>query len=414
MRIHINNKKSCVSANAMGIHYDKSVNIVKDLFSQHEPMTEWVNWPKNISEEYLANIEEASKLIQDRYEQMIVIGIGGSYLGTYALLDALGGHINGYPDIAFAGQNLCGEYQKSVADKIDQKNTCICVISKSGTTMETSIAYSIFKDKLIQKYGMEEACKRIIIITDANSGFLRDEANKMSCMSFPIPNNIGGRYSVLTAVGLFPLAVAGYNIRKLIAGAREICNEDYWINGGINYSLIRYAQFTRGKEIEIFEYYNPYLHYFGEWTKQLFGESEGKEGRGIFPVSLTLSTDLHSIGQYLQEGKQVFFETVININKYNHDIIIPDIDGNPYGGMSLNKINQYAVKGVIAAHSKVDIPIVQITADSNNEQCFGQLVYFFEMSAAISAKLMNVNPFNQDGVEKYKKEIKNFINGYGD
>lgn len=210
-------------------------------------------------------------------------------------------------------------------------------------------------------------------------------------------------------MGLFPLAVAGIKIRKIVAGASEMANQDYWINGGINYALTRFSLFNSGKELEIFEYYNPSLHWLGEWTKQLFGESEGKSGRGLFPVSLTLSTDLHSIGQYLQEGKQFFFETVINVSKWYEDIIIPNTLNNGLAGKSLNEINQYAVKGVIEAHSKADIPIIQITLDESNEYCIGQLIYFFEMTAAVTAKLMDVDPFTQSGVEKYKLEIKKLL-----
>lgn len=409
MRIHINLSKSRVSNEVMALSRDKAKNIVDKLFLGEESMTGWVNWPNSIPNELFQKIEKTAEQIRKKCNLLIVIGIGGSYLGTAALLDALGGSKEGCPQIEFAGQNLSGVYQKNVADKIGSHDTCICVISKSGNTMETSIAYSILKEKLISKYGVEEALQRIVIITDGTNGTLRKESNINNIMSFDIPADIGGRYSVLTAVGLFPLAVAGIKIKKIIEGASEMADHDYWINSGINYALTRFALFNRGKELEIFEYYNPSLHWLGEWTKQLFGESEGKEGRGLFPVSLTLSTDLHSIGQYLQEGKQFFFETVINITKWHEDIIIPNSINNELAGKSLNEINQYAVKGVVAAHSKADIPIVQITLDESNEYCLGQLVYFFEMTAAITAKLMDVNPFTQDGVEKYKSEINKYI-----
>ena len=411
--MEINLTKSRVSELALNLPKQRAVKIVSELFAGNEAMTGWVGVPKSTTEETISAIEKKAAEFKEKCTKCIVIGIGGSYLGAAAVVHALGGSKPGYPELRFAGHNLSGASQLHAVQQLRDNETCLCMVSKSGSTMEPMIAFSILRDELVKKYGEEEAAKRIVVITDAEKGPLRAEARQKGYASFTVPDNIGGRYSVLTAASLFPLAVAGVDIRAMLNGAAEIADEKAWCSEELqpklmDYALTRYSLLNKGKELEIFEYYDPSMRYFGEWIKQLFAESEGKEGRGLFPVSLTLSTDLHSIGQYLQEGRQFFFETVINVTKKIDDVTIPESAG-PLGGMSLNDINQKAVEGVVAAHSKADIPVIQITLPVCDAYNVGQLMYFFEMTAAITAKLMRVDPFTQDGVEAYKHEIKRLL-----
>lgn len=400
--------ESAEAALAEGLkNRDCALDIIKELRRDTEEYSGWVNWPAIIPEEWLSMMESVAKSIRAKCDKFIVVGIGGSYLGAAAAIDALGGSAHGCPEVLFAGNTLSGRYHAEFGPLIRDNEVCICIVSKSGGTMESRIAFSILKDMLYEKYGRSEATERIIAITDPEKGILRDEADREGYISFDIPSNIGGRYSAFTPAIMLPLAVAGADIRAFVRGAKDIQeNEQWWSEKGVNYALIRNALFEAGKMIEIFEYFDPSLRLVGEWCKQLFGESEGKDGKGLFPASLTLSTDLHSVGQFLQEGQQVFFETVINILNWDRDVLVPDLAGGNLAGRSLNDINQMAVKGVIAAHSKSDIPIVQIELENCKEYSLGQLLYFLMMTAAVSGKLMGVDPFNQLGVEKYKSEIR--------
>ncbi|MBQ0017901.1 MAG: glucose-6-phosphate isomerase [Clostridiales bacterium] len=389
---------------------DRALDIMKELRRDTEEYTGWVNWPSSIPEAWMREMESAAASIRTKCDKFIVVGIGGSYLGAAAIVDALGGSAPGCPEILFAGNTLSGNYHADFGPIVRDNDVCICVVSKSGGTMESRLAFSILKDMLYEKYGRKEAAERIVAITDPVKGILREEVAREGYTSFEIPANIGGRYSAFTPTIMLPLAVAGADIRAFVRGAQAIQeNEQWWNEKGVNYALARYALFETGKTIEVFEYYDPSLRLIGEWCKQLFGESEGKDGKGLFPTSLTLSTDLHSMGQFLQEGNQVFFETVINILNWDKDVIIPETAGDNLAGRSLNDINQMAVKGVIAAHSKADIPIVQIELDNCKEYSLGQLLYFLMMTAAVTGKLMDVNPFNQLGVEKYKSEIRTLL-----
>lgn len=376
------------------------------LESGKDEFTGWVKLPFEYDQEEINRIIKTAAKIQNQCDAFVVIGIGGSYLGARAAIEMLKSSNKCIPDIYFAGQNISGTYHKELLEEIKDKDICLCVISKSGTTTETSIAFALLKECLIQKYGEEEAKQRIYAITDRKKGVLREEVKKEGYISFVVPDDIGGRYSVLTAVGLLPIAVAGIDIEAMLKGAAAEARNK---RNGFLYAAIRNELFKRGKVIEIFEYYEPKLQYFGEWLKQLFGESEGKEGKGIFPATLQFSTDLHSMGQFLQEGNQIFFETVLNIIEPQKDLVVPEKVGGILAGKSMNQVNQAALKGVMAAHRSAGVPMIRIDIPSLTPYDFGQMVYFFERSCALSAYITGVNPFNQPGVENYKAEMRKML-----
>jgi len=388
---------------------DRANSIMAELYEDKEAYTGWVNWPSEIPGEWMNKMESVAESIRSKCDKLIVIGIGGSYLGTAAIIDALGGSAHGCPEVIFAGNNMSGYYHAGLKKTVDSFETCLCVVSKSGGTMESRLAFSILKDWMYAKYGREETAKRIIAITDPANGILREETDREGYVNFEIPGNIGGRYSAFTPGIMFPLAVAGVDIRQLLEGAKKISKDSLFWKEGLKYAAARYALYEAGKNVEIFEYYDPSLRLIGEWCKQLFGESEGKEGKGLFPASLTFSTDLHSMGQFLQEGHQIFFETVINVMNRNEDVRIPESAGSELAGRSLNDINAMAVKGVMKAHAKAGIPMIRIDVEEMSEDSLGQLLYFFMMSAAVTGKLMGIDPFNQPGVEDYKQEIRNLL-----
>jgi glucose-6-phosphate isomerase len=380
------------------------------LWSGKEAFTGWVRLPFDYCAKELRDILAAAEEIRGQCEAFVVIGIGGSYLGAKAAVSALETRAPGTPEIYFAGQSLSGTYHKELLERLKGKELCLCVISKSGTTTEPSVAFSILKDLLYQKYGRKEAARRIYAVTDAENGILREEANREGYSAFIVPNEIGGRYSVLTPVGLLPIAVAGIDVRTMLKGAADAAEAAQAI--GADAELLAATRITllnRGKCIEVFEYYEPKLRYFAEWLKQLFGESEGKDGKGIFPAALQFSTDLHSMGQFLQEGNQIFFETVLNVRKPPGDLIVPESAGALLAGRSMNEINQAAVEGVIAAHEAAGVPVVRLDIPALTPYCFGQLVYFFETVCALSGYLNGVNPFDQPGVERYKAEMRKVL-----
>lgn len=415
MDLKIDITKTGVSKEDIAGYAEDIEQAMEKLWSGKEDMTGWVNLPMKIDREEVERILNTAMIIQEQCRELIVIGIGGSYLGTRAAVQALVGfdEVYGtgipsshYPTVKFAGNTMSAVYLRKLLEDIRTKEVSLCVISKSGTTTEPSIAFGVLKEALINKYGKEAASKRIYAITDASKGILREEAEKEGYESFVVPDDIGGRYSVLTPVGLLPMAVAGIDIKAMLAGAEAMATSPSWDFDATDYAAARYALLQSGKDIEIFEYYEPQLEFFAEWLKQLFGESEGKNGKGLYPDSLRFSSDLHSMGQFLQEGHQIFFETVLNVEKPSRDIIISESAGELLAGKSMNQVNKAAMEGVIAAHEAVGIPVVKIDIPELNAFYFGQMIYFFETTCAITAYLMGVNPFNQPGVEQYKAEMK--------
>lgn len=387
---------------------DEEINVFKDkldegelwLSNETDEFSGWVNWPENISRELLKEIKEVSGEIRKKCSAFVVIGIGGSYLGARAAIEMLTDN----ESIFFAGYNLSAIYHKRLLEKIENEEVCLLVISKSGRTTESSAAFALLKDFMEKKYGKEEAAKRIYCITDEKTGDLRKLATEENYRSFSVPEDIGGRYSVLTQVGLLPMAVAGIDIFEVIDGALP---DDELKKQARRYAAIRNVLYRKGKKIEVFEYYEPQIAYFAEWLKQLFGESEGKEGKGIFPASLEMTRDLHSMGQYLQEGEQIFFETILDF-KYSEDILLPKIENSLISEKSMNYINEAAKGGVKKAHLADNIPIINIETEISSRK-FGRLCYFFQYACALSAYILDVNPFNQPGVEKYKSEMRTFL-----
>lgn len=382
----------------------------------------WIDLPINYEKTEFERIKKAAKKIQEDSEVLLVIGIGGSYLGARAAIEALrhsfynavSPNIRKTPEIYFVGNSISSTYIKHLEEVIGNRDFSINMISKSGTTTEPAIAFRVFKKLLIQKYGKQEAAKRIYATTDKAKGALKNLATEEGYESFVVPDEVGGRFSVLTAVGLLPIAVSGADITKLMEGAasqREHClNDKFQENDAMKYAAIRNILLRKGKNIEILANYEPSLHYVSEWWKQLFGESEGKDQKGIFPASVDLTTDLHSMGQFIQDGQRTMFETVINLESQKCDITLEeeeiDLDGLNYlAGKSVDFINKKAMQGTILAHTDGDVPNLMVTLPEENEYYIGQLFYFFEFACAISGYMLGVNPFDQPGVESYKKNM---------
>lgn len=385
--------------------------ILESLWKGEKDYTGWVSLPLEFAKENSDFMEEVERIetlalaIQNRCKLFVVVGIGGSYLGARAAIEALG--IGpGYPEIRYAGNNLSGTEHQKLLEEVYEKETCICVISKSGTTIEPRLAFSILKEALINKYGEAEAAKRIFAVTDEEEGVLCQECHRKDYLHFSIPENIGGRYSVLTAVGLLPMAVVGIPIKQILLGAYEVACDSGWDHSLPDYATLRYLMLQKGKEIEIFESYEPLFQYFTEWLKQLFGESEGKDDTGLFPASLGFTTDLHSMGQFLQEGSPIFFETILDLENPPGDALLPSDEDPSMAGKTMNQINRAALKGVMNAHEQRGIPMVKINIPNMSPRILGQLFYFFQTTCAITASLMGVDPFNQPGVEAYKAEMK--------
>lgn len=400
---------------------DSILNIHNFLHSKSSLEKEFLGWmelPTNYDKLEFDRIKDIALKIRNNSEILVVIGIGGSYLGARAVIEALiGSFENGdvsNTQVVYAGNNLSSRYLIDLINYIGDKDFSVNVISKSGTTTEPAIAFRIFKEMLEKKYGVNEAKKRIFVTTDKDKGALKLLATQEGYETFVIPNNIGGRYSVLTAVGLLPIAVAGLNIDKLMEGARtaqeRFANPDLLSNECYKYAVVRNILYKEDKNIEILACYEPRLYYFAEWWKQLFGESEGKDLKGIFPASVCLTTDLHSMGQYIQEGRRNLIETVLNIVGGNMDIEVKEdkdnLDGLNYlVGKSLDYINKKAMEGTIEAHVDGGVPNILINIAELDEEAIGELVYFFELACAVSGSILGVNPFNQPGVEKYKRNM---------
>lgn len=384
--------------------------------------TGWVELPINYDKEEYARIKLAAETIRQSSDVLVVIGIGGSYLGAKAALELLnhsfynqlGKENRKGPEIYFIGQNISSTYMSHLLELFDGKDVSVNVISKSGTTTEPALAFRIMRKWLEEKYGKDGAKKRIYATTDKAKGALRTLAENEGYETFVIPDDVGGRFSVLTAVGLLPIAASGIDIDSIMLGAKdayeEYLNTDVEKNASYQYAIARNVLYKKGKSIELFVGYEPSLQYFSEWWKQLFGESEGKDNKGIFPASVSFTTDLHSMGQYIQDGRRDIFETVIQIENPKIDIEIgseeSDLDGLNYlAGKTISYVNQKAFEGTVLAHQDGGTPNIIITIPEINEYFFGKLIYFFEKTCAISGYLMGLNPFDQPGVEAYKKNM---------
>ncbi|MGL5714795.1 MAG: glucose-6-phosphate isomerase [Paraclostridium sp.] len=382
----------------------------------------WVELPENYDKEEFTRIKKSAEKIKNDSDVLLVIGIGGSYLGARAAIEMLGHSFRNNlnkedrksPEVYFVGQNISSTYMLDLLDIIKDKDVSINVISKSGTTTEPAIAFRVFKDFLEKKYGKEEASKRIYATTDAKRGALKQLADEEGYETFVIPDDVGGRFSVLTPVGLLPIAACGIDIDAIMTGAKEamedFSNPNLAENYSYQYAVVRNALHRKGKDIELMVNYEPSLHYVSEWWKQLYGESEGKDNKGIYPASVDFSTDLHSMGQYIQEGKRILFETVINVENTRREIIINeekvDLDGLNYlAGKTVDFVNKKAFQGTLLAHTDGCVPNLLINIPEINEYNFGYMVYFFEKACALSGYILGVNPFNQPGVEAYKKNM---------
>jgi glucose-6-phosphate isomerase len=377
----------------------------------------WVNLPAEITENLISDIENTVNSLKNEIMFMVIIGIGGSYLGSKAIIDALSDNFSmvksnpGQIKVLFAGQNLSEDYLYELREFLSDKSYGLTVISKSGTTTEPAVAFRILKNDIEQKYGKNEARKRIIAITDKEKGALKQLARKEGYKTYIIPDDVGGRFSVLTPVGLFPIALAGFNIRELIKGALKIQNETL-TKGNIaeTYALVRNLLYHNGFTNEIMVNYNPKLSFLSEWWKQLYGESEGKNGKGIFPAAVNFTTDLHSLGQYIQDGKRNLFETLISVEKTKYKIVLEsqedDSDNLNYlSGKRIEEINKSAEEGTLMAHIDGGVPIIKIEIPEISEFFLGELIYFFEKACGISGYILGVNPFDQPGVEAYKKNM---------
>ena len=381
----------------------------------------WIDLPEAISQEILDGIKADVQRLAPKARIFVVIGIGGSYLGARAVIEALQSEFASmqqdtpHPFIIYAGHTLSEDYYSQLMQVLDKNDYAVAVISKSGTTTEPAVAFRIIKSHLENKYGHAEAAKRIIAITDARKGALHDIACQEGYSSYVIPDNVGGRFSVLTPVGLLPIAMAGYNIDQLLQGARDmrkICidNDNINDNPALLYAAIRNTLYRKGYKVEILENFVPQLKYISEWWKQLYGESEGKEGKGILPHSLSFTTDLHSMGQYVQEGERLMFETVLSLEQPQGKVAIPADDKNLDGinyllGKSLTEINHNAEIGTIMAHNDGGVPVLRLLLPNISEYTLGQLIYFFEFACGVSGYTLGVNPFDQPGVEAYKKNM---------
>ncbi len=402
---------------------DESQKYLQSLIDKNGKGNDFLGWldlPED-SKKLLNSIYSDAKALSKIAEIVVVIGIGGSYLGAKAVIDALNHHFSAFknndaPHILYAGQNISEDYLNDLLEILDQKEYALTVISKSGTTTEPAIAFRILKNHLEEKYGKTDAKKRIIAITDKERGALKELSNQEGYQTYIVPDDVGGRYSVLSPVGLLPIAIAGFDIQELLKGAEDMKshifdkNTPFEENPALVYAACRNALYSHGYQTEIMVNFEPRLFYITEWWKQLYGESEGKENKGIFPAGVSFTTDLHSMGQYIQDGLRNLFETVISVKKSQHTIEIPvDIANldtlNYISGKRLTEVNHMAEIGTSLAHLDGGVPNLKIEIPEINEYYLGQLIYFFEVACAVSGYILEVNPFDQPGVEDYKKNM---------
>ena len=407
-------------------NFESTVNLAKETLINKKgagaDFLGWLDLPVNYDKEEFERIKKAAKKIQSDSEVLVVIGIGGSYLGAKACIEALSHSFYAlldktkrpYPHIVFCGNSISEKYLHDLEEALEGKDFSINIISKSGTTTEPAVAFRVLKKALIKKYGKEEAKKRIYATTDRAKGALKKLTDEEGYESFVVPDDVGGRFSVLTAVGLLPIAVAGIDIDRLMSGAaaarKSALEKPYKENPALLYAAMRNIIHRKGKAIEILANYEPSLHYISEWWKQLYGESEGKDNKGIYPASVDLTTDLHSMGQFIQEGSRILYETVISIEKPLVNMLLEeeekDTDGMSYlAGKSIDFVNKSAMNGTILAHTDGGVPNLSIVLPELNEEYLGELFYFFEFACGVSGYILAVNPFNQPGVESYKKNM---------
>lgn len=415
--------KNFISEDQLLVYKNKIKETFTTIYEKRGAGNDFLGWttlPSEMTKEFIKDIKDQAELLRKKSQVFVVVGIGGSYLGARAVIEALshqfGSLLNRADDtqIVYAGHNMSEEYMVELLELLDQKDYSMAVISKSGTTTEPAVAFRILKNHLENKYGKEEARSRIVAITDKAKGALKTLANEEGYKTYIVPDNVGGRYSVLTPVGLLPIAVAGIDIEELVNGALAMetyCKENQNCDNVVaQYAVARQALYHDGKTNEILVSYEPRLHYIAEWWKQLYGESEGKEGKGIFPASDTFTTDLHSMGQYIQEGLRNLFETIISVEKPTKEIRIPladnDLDQLNYiAGKRLSEVNRTAETATILAHVDGGVPNIIIQIPEISASTIGELIYFFEMGCALSGYMLEVNPFDQPGVEAYKKNM---------
>ena len=420
--IKVNFENTNISLKDIMEYQEKVEKIHDELHSKTNDEKEFLGWmklPTDYDKEEFKRIKKAAEKIKKDSSILLVIGIGGSYLGARAVIEALTHSFNNMrkgkgTKVLYAGNNLSPNYITDLIELLQDEDISINVISKSGTTTEPAIAFRIFREFLENKYGAEEARKRIYVTTDKEKGALKKLATDEGYETFVVPDNVGGRYSVLTAVGLLPIAVAGCDIDKLMKGAAiaqgKYDDKNLKYNDCYKYAVARNILYNQEKNIEILVNYEPKLHYFTEWWKQLYGESEGKNLKGIFPAGVDFTTDLHSMGQYIQDGRRNLFETVVNIENPNSNITMKEdndnLDGLNYlAGKTLDYVNKKAMEGTIQAHVSGEVPNIVINVERLDEESIGHLIYFFELACAMSGNILGVNPFNQPGVEEYKKNM---------
>ena len=418
-------KASCFLAEGAVAAFEPQVKVAQKALEEGTcPGNDFIGWlhlPTSITPEFLGQIEACAKTLRDNCEVVVVAGIGGSYLGARAVIEALGNSFSWLiqdkrnPVILFAGNNIGEDYLSEMTEYLKDKKFGVINISKSGTTTETALTFRLLKKQCEAQRGKDEARKVIVAVTDAKRGAARTCADKEGYTSFIIPDNVGGRFSVLTPVGLLPIACAGFDIKALVAGAQDMekaCGKDvpFSENPAAQYAAIRNALYQKGKKIEIMVNYQPKLHFMSEWWKQLYGESEGKDNKGIFPASVDFTTDLHSMGQWIQEGERTIFETVLSLEEPERKLLFPadaeNLDGlNVLADTRVDEVNKMAELGTRLAHVDGGVPNLRFSVPRLNEYYLGQLIYFFEIGCGISGNVLGVNPFNQPGVEAYKKNM---------
>ncbi len=396
---------------------------IRDRTGRGNDFLGWTDLPSTIDETLIRKIEAAATRFREKSEVSVVVGIGGSYLGARAVTEALSPHFNllkkkaGNPILLFAGNNISEDYLAELLQVLDEKDYTITVISKSGTTTEPALAFRLLREHMEKKYGLAsgETKERIIVITDKEKGALKQLADEEGYETFVVPDDVGGRYSVLTPVGLLPIAIAGFDIRELLKGAQNMAafsatSSKIDVNPVATYAAVRNTLYAKGKTTEIMVNYEPRLFYFTEWWKQLYGESEGKENKGIFPAGVSNTTDLHSMGQYIQEGMRNLFETVLSVEQSQHELRIPDDEANLdklnyIAGKRINEVNHMAELGTTLAHVDGGVPNLKVNIPEISENTLGEVIYFYEMACAVSGYLLGINPFDQPGVEAYKRNM---------